>query len=48
MKDKGMAKRIRDAVEKECADCEFQDGKYCSWWTKKQSKQPPCQQEVKQ
>lgn len=40
---KEMVKRIKSAVEKECAICEFQDGKYCSWSKKKRIGQPPCQ-----
>lgn len=41
--DKEMADRIRVAVEKECAGCEYQDGKYCSWWQEKREGRPPCQ-----
>ena len=38
-----MAKRIRDAVEEQCTNCEFKDGKYCSWSKKKRTGRPPCQ-----
>ena len=43
-RDRDMVKRIKAAVEKECTGCEFQDGKYCSWWKKQRTGQPPCQQ----
>ena len=39
-----MAKRIRDAVEEQCTNCEFKDGKYCSWSKKKRTGRPPCQE----
>lgn len=41
--DKAMVKRIKLAVEKQCNGCEFQDGKYCSWWKEKRIGRPPCQ-----
>ena len=41
--DMAMVKRIKLAVEKQCNKCEFQDGKYCSWWKEKRLGNPPCQ-----
>ena len=43
---KDMAKRIRKSLEEQCANCEFQDGKYCLWSKKERTGQPPCQQKV--
>ena len=40
---KDMVERIKAAVERECAGCEFQDGKYCSWSKRRRIGRPPCQ-----
>ena len=41
--DMVMVNRIRTAVMKECNNCKYQDGRYCSWWKEKRKELPPCQ-----